>query len=280
MNCNHILNLYCVMTAIQDLPNDMLLQIIQNISNEKDIEIAKLKQELENVKEDFGEFQNRTGDFVNLFKCYDCKCWEVEDDNALFINIDNGDCEGFICNDCIENIDNNVDRQKEILNKYIKYKVIFKNHNDYGSMTQKKKIYDTYQEIPMCYKKSNMRINKTFYTSWDNFKNDEDETEYVNGNTDWNKNYLRLKVELRELFEMNNVYCHSIIEKNSSYLYPNHYRTIPVKTLLNVDCCENKCVPRDMIGRSWNKCQGFNCYQCAYKSITEKYKKLGTKLIN
>ena len=268
------------MTAIQDLPNDMLLQIIQNISNEKDIEIAKLKQELENVKEDFGEFQNKTGDFVNLFKCFECKCWEVADDDSTkpFINIDNGDCEGFICYDCIENIDNNVDRQKEILNKYIKYKVIFKNHNDYGSMTQKKKIYDTYQEIPMCYKKSNMRINKTFYTSWDNFKNDEDETEYVNGNTDWNKNYLRLKVELRELFEMNNVYCHSIIEKNSSYLYPNHYRTIPVKTLLNVDCCENKCVPRDMIGGSWYKCEGFNCYQCAYKSITENYKKLGTKI--
>jgi hypothetical protein len=72
------------MTTIQDLPNDMLLQIIQNISNEKDIEIAKLKQELENVKEDFGEFQNKTGDFVNLFKCFECKCWEVEDDDSPF----------------------------------------------------------------------------------------------------------------------------------------------------------------------------------------------------
>jgi len=78
--------------------------------------------------------------------------------------------------------------------------------------------------------------------------------------------------ELEEVFDMNEIYCwHNSFKKNLGWNC--NYKLYPIKTLLNVNWCSPKHTPRGMIGRSWWKCEGYNSpCNCAYKSITEKYK--------
>ena len=271
--------------SLNNLPNDILIKIIETITEEKNKKIKKLEEELETSNNDINKYQNVLEENdIEYFKCYCCKniftdnCDDWNDSFELRDN--NADGLVIICDSCMTELEDNTDKQNELMEKFTEYVVnITKCY-----YTNKKPTYKTYEEIPMCYKNSNMCIEKHYYNDWENFKNEEYEIEVMNGDNIYSAIHKNMIIELREVIEMNDIYLHSVLQEHrpkfsngvgSVYDSDIHYRTIPIKTLLNVDWCKNKCSPRGMIGRSWWKRQGYNCYSCgcAYKSLTEQYKK-------
>lgn len=277
--------------SLNSLNNDILIKIIETITEEKNKQIKKLEEELEKSNQEINEYQNVLEENdMEYFKCYCCK--KIITDNcdnwndSFELRDNNADGLDIICGSCMEKINNNVDRQNEIMEELTKYVVNVRNNN-YPKCWNTFLKYKTYEEIPMCYKNSNICIEKHYYNDWEKFKNDEDDEviiEIINGNKNNNRIHFNMINELEYIFDMNDIYLHSVLQEHrpkfsngvgSVYDSDIHYRSIPIKTLLNVDWCKNKCSPRGMIGRSWWKRQGYNCYSCgcAYKSLTEQYKK-------
>ena len=269
---------------IQELNTDMLLLIIQNISIEKDKEIAELKKQLD-IEEykcnNYHEALERAG--VENFQCEECNEMYIDLDGEAYDNKwCNDDCE-FYCGGCLDDLKYNVDRQNEIM----------KTKTTYAVHINKIKNYKTYEEIPMCYKTSNIYIEKIYYNNWELLINDteyENEiTETMNGDKNYYKNHNSMLEELGEIVNINDIYLQSVLEVHKppiSQRLPNvcgscydtdiWYRTVPIKTLLNCDWCKpEKCKTfHRMSGWSWYKREGYstNC-ACAYKSLTEKFKK-------
>tara|TARA_Y100000004_G_scaffold192780_1_gene253944 strand:- start:219 stop:1163 length:945 start_codon:yes stop_codon:yes gene_type:complete len=274
--------------SLSSLNNDILIKIIETITEEKNNEIKKLQEELENCINEVRMYQYKLEENdIHYFKCRCCEniitsgtndtydwenCFTCSDGNADGLNV--------ICGNCMDEFENNTDKQNEFMEEFTEYVVnITKCY-----YTNKKPTYKTYEEIPMCYKNSNMCIEKYYYNDWENFKNEEYEIEVMNGCLIYSAIHKNMIMELREVVEMNDIYLQSVLKihrpkytNGIGYCYDSdiHYRSIPIKTLLNVDWCKNKCEPRGMIGRSWWKRQGYNEYTCgcAYKSLTEEYKK-------
>tara|TARA_R110002096_G_scaffold64633_1_gene157404 strand:+ start:187 stop:1056 length:870 start_codon:yes stop_codon:yes gene_type:complete len=277
------------MTSINFLPADMLLKIIQTITIEKDNEIAKLKTQFTEQKElcyEYSEALDRAG--VWCIHCEECKKVFIDLDDEQFSN--RWECEDeIICGHCMEEIEDNVDRQNEIMASKTEYVVsgILGNRISSGIECS----YDTYEEIPMCYKTSNMLIKKIYYNNWNLLINNEEckIVEILNGNINYHINHKLMIQELREIININDIYLQSVLEVHrppisqrlpyicgSYYDTDRWYRTVPIKTLLNVDWCSpEKCiVDNGFIGRSWYKKEGYGSpCACAYKSLTEKYKK-------
>ena len=274
---------------IQELNTDMLLLIIQNISIEKDKEIAELKDRLgnwENKCNGYYEALERAG--VENFECVECDEIYIDLDGEAFDNKwCNEDCE-FYCAGCLDDLKDNVDRQNEIM----------KTKTTYAVHINKIKNYKTYEEIPMCYKTSNIYIEKRYINNWELYINEGEcvITETMNGDENNYKNHKSMLEELEEIVNITDIYLYSVLEVHKppiSQRLPNvcgscydgdfWYRTVPIKTLLNCDWCKpKKCevfhrllgVFRRMSGRSWYKREGYSAgCACAYKSLTEKYKK-------
>ena len=270
--------------SLSSLNNDMLIKIIQTITEEKNNEIKKLEEELENANNASYQYQEallRTGH--EFYTCWNCKSCIIDLDEEDFEE----DCfeirdYQYICCNCMKKINNNVDLQNAIMEKFTQYIVRFNSKCYYNKDLE----YKTYEEIPMCYKKSNICIEKEYYTDWEKFKQDElPEIEIINGDKNYSIKHANMLEELEEVFNINDIYLHSIIEihkqknknKNSNilcvYISDYWYRTIPIKTLLNVNSCGCQGEPKPMIGRSWYKCEGYTCSKCAYYSLITKYKK-------
>ena len=280
--------------SLSNLNNDILIKIIQTITEEKNNELKKLRNELQKTQflnvDLVSEISSYQGvleeNNIEFFKCRCCKKIITDNDtydweNCIEIRDNNANGTEIICGSCMDEFENNTDKQNKFMEEFTRYvvNVVKCDYNIY-----KKPSYKTYEEIPMCYKNSNMCIEKHYYNDWENFKNEEYEIEVMNGDNIYSAIHFNMIFELREVINMNDIYCCSVLEvhkpKNSNgigYCYDCdiHYRSIPIKTLLNVDWCKNKCEPRGMIGRSWWKRQGYNSDSCgcAYKSLTEKYKK-------
>jgi len=260
--------------SLSCLNNDVLIKIIQNITEEKNDEIKKLEEKLEtanNANYEYEEALHRTGrEFYTCWKCKSCVIDLDEEDfeEECFQIRDNE----YICCNCMEKINNNVDIQNEIMENFTEYTVRVSNERYWYSNTNLK--YKTYEEIPMCYKNSNMCIEKEYYTDWEKFKQDEKpEKKIMNGDIKYSIKHSKMLEELDEVYNMNEIYCwYYNFKKKLGWNY--NYKLYPIKTLLNVNWCSpKKCEPRDMIGRSWWKCEGYNsACDCAYKSLTEKYK--------
>ena len=275
--------------SLSSLNNDILIKIIETITEEKNKQIKKLEEELETSNNDINKYQNKLEENgIDYFKCRCCKNIITDNldhdewNNSFELRDNNADGLTMVCGGCMEEFEDNTDKQNKFMEEFTEYVVNVRRYKNY--ILHKKPRYKTYEEIPMCYKNSNMCIEKHYYNDWENFKNDECEIEVMNGDNIYSAIHSNMIIQLREVFEMNDIYLYSVLEvhkpKNSNrigYCYDSdiHYRSIPIKTLLNVDWCKNKCEPRGMIGRSWWKRQGYNSDSCgcAYKSLTEKYKK-------
>ncbi len=260
--------------SLSCLNNDMLIKIIQTITEEKNNEIKKLEEKLKTADNNIYQYQEallRTGhEFYNCWNCKNCiidldeedfeeDCFQIRDDQ-------------YICCNCMEKINNNVDIQNEIMEKFTEYTVRVSNQRYWNNNMNL--TYKTYEEIPMCYKKSNMCIEKEYYTDWEKFKQDEKpEKKIMNGDKKYSIKHSKMLEELDEVVDMNEIYF--LFKKKFEEGEQRIYKMYPIKTLLNVNWCSpKKCEARGMIGRSWWKCEGYNCpCDCAYKSITEKYKK-------
>jgi|TARA_R100000084_G_scaffold30044_1_gene10914 hypothetical protein len=277
--------------SLSSLNNDILIKIIENITEEKNKQIKKLQEELETSNNTNYEYQQalmRTGS--SYYICWECNSCIIDLDEEdmeeeCYVLRDNNDGEDIICCNCMEKINNNTNRQNEIMEEFTKYIVRVKNNN-YPSCWNKYLEYKTYEEIPMCYKTSNMCIEKHYYNDWEEFKKDEEpKTEIINGNKNNSYNHLCMISELEDIININDIYLHSIIQvhkpKNRNeewccgYYYDSDiwYRSVPIKTLINVKSCGCEGEGRPMIGRSWYKCEGYTCSKCAYNSLIRKYKK-------
>jgi hypothetical protein len=267
---------------IQELNTDMLLLIIQNISIEKDKEIAELNKRLDNEENkcnNYYEALHRAG--VENFQCVECEEVYIDLDGETYDNNwcnDDGEC---YCGGCLDDLKYNVDRQNEIMKTRTNYKVHINND----------KNYNTYEEIPMCYKTSNIYIEKRYINNWELYINEGEcvISETMNGDKNNYKNHKSMLEELEEIFNITDIYLYSVLEVHKppisqrlpnvvGYCYDTDiwYRTVPIKTLLNCDWCKpKKCeVFHRMLGRSWYKREGYSSgCACAYKSLTEKYKK-------
>jgi len=255
--------------SLSCLNNDMLIKIIQTITEEKNNEIKKLEEKLktaDNLNYEYQEALFRTDtEFYICWKCNNCVIDLDGEDMSDRFEI--RDCE-YICGSCMVKINNNVEIQNEIMEKFTEYIVRINSNCWYNNKNLK---YKTYEEIPMCYKKSNICIEKEYYTDWEQLKELPD-TKIMNGDKNYYINHSNMLKELEDVIDMNQIYCwHNSFKKRVGC----NYRIIHIKTLLNVDWCSpKKCEARGMIGRSWWKCEGYNSpCDCAYKSITEKYKK-------
>ena len=261
--------------SLSCLNNDILIKIIQTITEEKNNEIKKLEEKLEtanNANYEYQEALHRTG--IEFYTCWKCKSCVIENDEE---DIEE-ECfqirdDEYICCNCMEEINNNVDIQNEIMEKFTEYIVRVSNKRYWNNNMNLK--YKTYEEIPMCYKNSNMCIEKEYYTDWEKFKQDElPEKKIMSGDKKYSIKHSKMLEELDEVFNMNEIYCwYYNFKKNIGW--GCNYKMYPIKTLLNVNWCSpEKCEARGMIGRSWWKCEGYNSpCDCAYKSLTEKYKK-------
>lgn len=260
--------------SLSSLNNDVLIKIIQNITEEKNDEIKKLEEKLETANNAIFEYEealHRTG--IEFYTCWKCKSCVIENDEEdreeQCFQVEDSE---FICCNCMEEINNNVDIQNEIMEKFTEY-IITVNNQCYWNNNMNKK-YKTYEEIPMCYKKSNICIEKKYYNDWEKFKQDEKpEKKIMSGDKNYSIKHLKMLRELEEVFDMNEIYCwYNNFKKNLGWNC--NYKLYPIKTLLNVNWCSpKKCKAKGMIGRSWWKCEGYNSpCNCAYKSITEKYK--------
>ena len=267
--------------SLSCLNNDMLIKIIQTITEEKNNEIKKLEEKLQTANDDFYQYQEallRTGhEFYNCWKCKSCVIdLDEEDMDEECFQIRDGQ---YICCNCMEEINNNVDIQNEIMEKFTEYIVRINNNCYWNNNTVLK--YKTYEEIPMCYKKSNICIEKEYYTDWEQLKQDDlPNTKIMNGDKNYSIKHANMLEELEEVFNINDIYLHSIIEihrqknkNNFCYVSDYWYRSIPIKKLLNVNSCGCEGEPTSMIGRSWYKCEGYTCSKCAYYSLITKYKK-------
>ena len=278
------------MTSINCLPADMLLKIIQTITIEKDNEIAKLKKQLEEQNEmcyEYTDALDRAG--VEYFHCEECKKILIDLDDEQFSNrLEYGDGDNVICGHCIEELEDNVDRQNEIMASKTEYVV---SSILTGTLwPTPETCYNNYEEIPMCYKTSNMLIKKLSYNNWNLLINNEEGRicEIINGDKTYHINHKLMLKELTEIIKITDIYLQSVLEVHkppisqrlpyicgSYYDSDFWYRTVPIKTLLNVDWCSpEKCiVDNGFLGRSWYKNEGYGSpCACAYKSLTEKYK--------
>jgi len=257
--------------TLSSLNNDILIKIIETITEEKNNEIKKLEEKLKTADNNIYEYQEalmRTGrEFYTCWKCKSCvidldeedmeeECFQIRDDE-------------YICCNCMEKINNNVDIQNEIMETFTEY-IVRVNNQSYWNKNLK---YKTYEEIPMCYKNSNICIEKKYYTDWEEFKKDElPKTEIINGNKNNSYNHSCMISELEDIININEIYF--MYKKKWEEGEQRIYKMFHIKTLLNVNWCSpKKCEPRDMIGRSWWKCEGYNSpCDCAYKSLTLEYK--------
>tara|TARA_R110002096_G_scaffold392194_1_gene587105 strand:- start:41 stop:568 length:528 start_codon:yes stop_codon:yes gene_type:complete len=154
------------MTSIQDLPADMLIQIIQTLTLDKDKEIAKLKADIKEKDAMIWRFEeaieNQDGRY---FQCEECTGFKYGDccfDDALKIVMP--DCIGdkFICIDCFDSVNEDEEYQEKYLELSTFYVVGFD-----------KDTYNTYEEIPENIKKSNTLIRKFYYKSWFDLYNED-----------------------------------------------------------------------------------------------------------
>jgi len=268
--------------SLSSLNNDILIKIIENITEEKNKQIKKLESHLGSAFTEISMYQNKLEENdIEYFKCRCCKKIITDNDtydweNCFELRDNNADGMDIICCSCMREFEDNTDKQNKFMEEFTIY-VVNVRISKYPSYYPKCFSYKTYEEIPMCFKKSNICIEKHYNNDWEKFKDDEVcEKQVINGNKNHSTNYLNVLIELQEVIEMNDIYLHSKYwKKNFYYDSDIHYRSIPIKTLLNVDWCKNKCEPRGMIGRSWWKRQGYNSDSCgcAYKSLTEQYKK-------
>ncbi len=284
--------------SLSSLNNDILIKIIETITEEKNKQIDILLEKLKTSNTDINNFQNLLEwNDIEWFKCWECKelittdnYTEQDQEEPVetswnYENAHNLTDYNSICGCCMIKINNNVDRQNEIMETFTKYIVKVKNNN-YPSCWDKYLEYKTYEEIPMCYKTSNMCIVKHYYNDWEEFKRDEDtKTEIINGDKNNSYNHLSMISELEDIININDIYLHAIIEVHKpkirneewccGYYYDSDfwYRTIPIKTLINVKSCGCEGEGRPMIGRSWYKREGHICSKCAYNSLIRKYKK-------
>ena len=176
------------MTSIQDLPADMLIQIIQTLTLDKDKEIAKLKADIKEKDAMIWRFQeaieNQDGGY---FQCEECTGFKYGDccfDDALKIVMP--DCIGdkFICIDCFDSVNEDEEYQEKYLELSTFYVVGFDKdtYNTYNPVASPTKFYvvgydkdtyNTYEEIPENIKKSNTLIRKFYYKSWFDLYNED-----------------------------------------------------------------------------------------------------------
>jgi len=184
------------MTSINCLHADMLLKVIQTITIEKDNEIAKLKKQFTEQKEmccEYIDALDRAG--VYYIHCDECERVLIDLDDQFSNRWDNDYDNTIICGGCMEELEDNVNRQNEIMASKTEYVVSSRFNKGY---------YNNYEEIPMCYKTSNMLIEKQYYNNWNLLINNEEcrIDEIINGDKTYHKNHKIMLEELTQIIKI------------------------------------------------------------------------------
>ena len=177
------------MTSIQDLPADMLIQIIQTLTLDKDKEIAKLKKKIEYQADKIFRFENAIcNQDGSYFECEECDGIYYGDccfDDAFIIDMPCCGVEDkYICGGCYSIIDDDEELQKKYLELSSLYSIYNKNENP----ILQTRTYNTYEDIPTDMIKPDSIIKKMYYKNWLDLTYEEDDDlmieEIINGSID------------------------------------------------------------------------------------------------